>query len=213
VPEIIHQERTIMNNKILITAFISAGLAAMAHAQSQPSDTSTSGRVPSAIESAASSAAGEQSPQTVLSAIHATNQLEMSAGKLAQSKGASEQVRQFGRQLYDDHRAADQKVQSLADKKGLMLKPQLDDPTQARQSAEQAAEVAKLAKLSGPEFDTAFLAAMAKGHQQTIQQLEKVKASAADQDVETLVNDLMPVLHKHQDTAVQDSSSTSSSGH
>jgi putative membrane protein len=203
-----------MKNKILITALISSGVAAMAHAQSQPADTSsTSGRVPSAIESAASSAAGHENPQTVLSAIHATNQLEMSAGKLAQSKGSSEEVRQFGRQLYDDHRAADQKVQSLADRKGIMLKPQLDDPALASQSAEQAAEVAKLAKLSGPEFDTAFLSAMAKGHKQTIQQLEKVKASATDQDVESLVNDLMPVLHKHEQTAVQDSNSTSSSGH
>jgi len=202
-----------MKNVIKVTAFISVGVsvAALSFAQSQPSDTTTTGgRVPSAVESAASKAAGEDSPQGVLSALHATNQLEMSAGKLAQTKGASEEVRQFGRQLYDDHKNADQKVQSLADQKGIMLKPQPDDPVQAQKSAEQAAEVAKLSKLSGSEFDSAFLGAMAKGHADTISQLEKAKASVGDKDVESLVDDLMPVLHKHHQTAVQDSSSSSS---
>jgi len=200
-----------MKNIITITAFITAG-AALAVAQSQPGDTTTTGgRVPSAVESAASKAAGDDSPQAVLSALHAANQLEMTAGKLAQTKGASEEVKQFGRQLYDDHKDADQKVQSLADQKGIMLKAQPDDPVQAQKSAEQAAEVAKLSKLSGSAFDAAFLGAMAKGHADTINQLEKAKASVGDKDVESLVDELMPVLHKHQQTATQDSGTSTQS--
>src|SRR5688572_22786392 len=46
----------------------------------------------------------------VLSDLHKTNQKEIQLGQLAQQKGASAEVRNFGQHLIKDHQEADAKV-------------------------------------------------------------------------------------------------------
>ena len=62
------------------------------------------------------SADKEGSAQTaeVLSKLHHSNQMEVAAGKLAQEKGQSKDVKAFGKTLVTDHSAADKKVMALA---------------------------------------------------------------------------------------------------
>src|SRR5689334_6150049 len=58
----------------------------------------------------------EASMQTaeVLSKLHHSNQMEVAAGKLAQEKAQSKDVKNFGKTLVTDHSAADKKVMALA---------------------------------------------------------------------------------------------------
>jgi putative membrane protein len=145
---------------------------------------------------AASGAA--MTPEAVLADLHATNQLEIQAGQLAQAKGTSSEVKSFGKQLAADHSSADDKVMALAEKKNLNLRKEPSDPQEAKKDAQ---EIARLQKLSGAEFDRAFLTAMENGHQKTIAKLEKAKSTVQDQDIQKLVDELMPVLNKHRATA------------
>jgi len=179
---------------VKLHAFILAALAVAAGAASADDATG---------KSAAASKSTDNSPQAVLSAIHTDNQLEIQAGQLAQQKGSSDAVRKFGQTLYNDHNSADSKVQALAKQKGLSLSEQPADPEKARHAREEKQEMERLQKLSGAEFDQAFMASMAEGHQKTIDNLEKAKASVSDTDVQKLIDELMPTLHKHQSTAAQ----------
>ena len=145
----------------------------------------------------------ETSPQAVLTEIHATNQLEIEAGQLAASKGSSAEVRDYGKTLAADHKSADQKVKSLAQRKGIALQEKPSDPQKREQAEDDAKHMAHLKQLSGAQFDREFLEAMASGHQRAIADLEKAKTAVADQDVKKLVEELMPTLHKHEAKADQ----------
>src|SRR5688572_31333905 len=58
---------------------------------------------------------------TLLSRMHATNQMEIRLGQLAQRNGASATVKQYGARLVRDHSAADARVTALAKKLGITL--------------------------------------------------------------------------------------------
>jgi putative membrane protein len=58
---------------------------------------------------------------TLLSRMHATNQMEIRLGQLAQRNGASATVKQYGARLVRDHSSADARVTALAKKLGITL--------------------------------------------------------------------------------------------
>ena len=74
---------------------------------------------------------------------------EVDAGHLAQDKGNSQQVKDFGAMMVKDHTAANEKLQALASSKGITL------PTTA--SVAQMANKAKLDVLSGDTFDKSYV--------------------------------------------------------
>ena len=113
---------------------------------------------------------------------------EVKLGQLAQQKGQSEGVRDFGKMLVDDHSKAQKKTADLA--KDLNVTP----PTQP--TAEQTKKYDALARLSGAEFDRQFAADMVKGHQEEIAKYEK-QAGSGDSKVADLAEDLLPTLQHH----------------
>ncbi|HEX8336275.1 MAG TPA: DUF4142 domain-containing protein, partial [Pyrinomonadaceae bacterium] len=66
---------------------------------------------------------------------------EVELGRLAAEKGASDEVRQFGRRMVDDHSKANEELMRVASSKGLTPPAALD--------ARHRAEVQKLSGLSG----------------------------------------------------------------
>jgi putative membrane protein len=150
---------------------------------------------------------GSDDATAVLSSLHATNQLEIQFGQLAESKGQSQKVRDFGKQLVKDHQAADKKVQALASQKGITLgaekAPSAEDE---RHMDDQKKALSRLQSLDGQQFDDQFLSEMAKGHEHTISMLDKSKATVQDKDVDKLVSSLRPVLEKHRAMATGTSS-------
>ena len=113
---------------------------------------------------------------------------EVKMGELAQQRGTSEGVREFGKMLVEDHSSAMKKTAELA--KDLNVIPP------AQPSAEQMQKHDALARLSGAEFDRQFVAEMVKGHQEEIAKYEK-QAASGDSKVAKLAEDLLPVLEEH----------------
>src|SRR5215212_4467985 len=56
--------------------------------------------------------------------------MEVELGKLAAEKGASDEVRQFGQRMVDDHTKANEELMQLASSKGMAL-PTAPDPKHA----------------------------------------------------------------------------------
>jgi putative membrane protein len=114
---------------------------------------------------------------------------EIKLGQLAQQKGQSEGVREFGKMLEEDHSKAGKKTAELA--------KDLDVIPPAQPSAEQMQKYDALARLSGAEFDGEFAAEMVKGHQEEIAKYEKQAQSANNPKVAKLAEDTLPTLKQH----------------
>jgi predicted outer membrane protein len=127
---------------------------------------------------------------------------EVATGKLAQSKGQSAEVKAFGQQMIDDHGAALAKVQALAQARGVTLPTELD--------AKHKAMSAKLEKMSGAEFDKAYMAqAGVKDHTDTHKKLMADARKIKDPEVKALADQHMPVVEQHLKAAQQMSSAKS----
>ena len=94
-----------------------------------------------------------------------SNLSEIDAGTLAQDKGTSQAVKDFGAMMVKDHGAANDKLKALAATKSITL------PTSA--SIGQMATKAKLDVLSGDTFDKSYIKAQLKGHKDTIHDPEE----------------------------------------
>jgi putative membrane protein len=85
---------------------------------------------------------------------------EVALGKLAVEKGSSDAVKQFGQKMIDDHVKVNDELKQVAAGGGVNIPDALDSKHQSR--------VDKLAKLSGAEFDKAYIKDQLKFHQQNV---------------------------------------------
>jgi putative membrane protein len=123
---------------------------------------------------------------------------EIQIGKLAQEKGASEKVKQFGQRLESDHSANLEKARALAESLGVT--------PPSGPNANQKATYDKLSRFSGSRFDRRFAKKAVQDHKKDIkafQQESKRSGPAADFAKQTL-----PTLQEHLKIAKSLSGST-----
>jgi putative membrane protein len=114
---------------------------------------------------------------------------EIDAGKLAQQKGATDKVKDFGAMMVKDHSAANAKLQGIASTKGITL------PTSA--SMGDMASKAKLEVLSGDTFDKSYIKGQIKAHQDTIELFQKEIDSGQDMDAKAFAKATLPTVRAH----------------
>jgi putative membrane protein len=141
-------------------------------------------------------------PADVLSQIHETDQAEMEVGKLAEQKGSTAEVRNFGKTLAHDHSAADRKVTALARELSVQLSPPGKPSSDLEKKQNHDGAVKEmLANVSGNTFDRDFLEAMSKDHQHDIEKLTDAMNSTTDPKIKNLIAELLPRLKHHQEMA------------
>lgn len=141
----------------------------------------------------------------LLTKLHMVNEMEIQAGELAQQKGQSPEIREFGRHLAEAHRDADERVQNVAREHQITL----SEPSEtSKQDAAKRDVMAKLHQAEGREFDRVFSAAMVDGHQRTITDLNRAQLNVTNGDVKDLVRETLPVLQDHYERAVKLQTST-----
>ncbi len=144
----------------------------------------------------------------VLRKLHHVNMEEVQAGQLAQQKGASKDVKDYGAMLVRDHQKADQDVKAVASKLNIDLDAKkMDADRQMKSDADhQAKREAKqhrmdeLQKLTGRDFDRAFAQMMVNGHREVIE-MAKSARNDVKPEVKDLLDKLLPVLQRHEDKA------------
>ena len=114
---------------------------------------------------------------------------EVKLGELATQKAQSDQVKQFGQRMVDDHSKADQKLSQLASTKGVTLPTTLDKSTQK--------EYDKLSKMSGPEFDREYMKHMVSDHKKDVSDFKSEASKAKDADVKQFASSTLPTLQEH----------------
>ena len=114
---------------------------------------------------------------------------EVEAGELAQKKGNSQDVKDFGAMMVKDHTAAKQKLQSIAAGESIKL------PTTS--SAGQMASKAKLEVLTGDTFDKSYIKNQITAHEQTAALMKKEIASGTDAQAQAFAKETLPTVQAH----------------
>jgi putative membrane protein len=114
---------------------------------------------------------------------------EVDAGHMAQEKGNSQQVKDFGAMMVKDHTAANDKLQSIASSKKITL------PTSA--SVAQMATEAKFKLLSGETFDKSYVKSQVSAHRKTLALFQKEASSGRDSDAKAFASATLSTLRSH----------------
>ena len=114
---------------------------------------------------------------------------EIETGRLAISQGASDAVKQFGQRMIDDHTRTSQQLTQIASAAGFTPPPTLD--------ARHQAAAAKLARLTGDEFDRAYMKQMVKDLQEAVSLYQRQSTRGTMPDLRAFAADTLPALQEH----------------
>ena len=128
---------------------------------------------------------------------------EVELGKLATEKGSSPEVKKFGQRMVDDHSKANEQLKEVASSQGITLPSKL--------SAKDEMTKEHLSKLSGEQFDKAYMSDMVKDHTQDVADFQQEANSASDPAVKEFAEKTLPVLKSHLREARQIAPTTSAS--
>jgi putative membrane protein len=143
---------------------------------------------------------GPTDPQ-IAAIVVTANQVDIDAGKLAQSKASSKEVKQFGQQMVADHTGVNKSATQLVTK--LKVKPE-SNPTSESLKKGGTDNIAALKKLKGAEFDKAYVDHEVEYHQTVLDAMDKTLIpSAKNEELKALLVKVRPAFVAHLDHAKQ----------
>jgi putative membrane protein len=171
------------------TLIVAAALVAVPQAQTPPRATPET-PPPTADKPQAGQAAGVTGADaTFVKKAADGGMAEVALAKLAQEKATNADVKSFAARLEKDHSQANDDLKEVASKKNITLPA---EPSKAHKAQHD-----KLAKLSGAEFDKAYVAAMVDDHQKDVREFSRVASGNGDADVKAFASKTLPTLKDH----------------
>jgi putative membrane protein len=114
---------------------------------------------------------------------------EVKMGQLAQQKGTSDSVKNFGKRMVDDHTKAGDNLKAAA------TQSNIDLPT--GMSAKDQATYDKLSKMSGTDFDRAYAHDMVRDHIHDVAAFHQESTSGKDDGIKSFATQTLPTLQDH----------------
>jgi len=111
------------------------------------------------------------------------------AGKLAAQRGSSEDVKKFGQHAIEHHSQINDELMQLAKTKGVTLPKAMDK--------KERESIDKLAKLTGPAFDKAYIEMETKHHSKDLSDFQKEAKGGKDADVKAWAVKTIPTIEEH----------------
>jgi putative membrane protein len=142
--------------------------------------------------------AGPTDPQ-IAAIVVTANQVDIDAGKLANSKSASKDVKEFAQLMITDHGGVNKAATELVQK--LHVTP---EPSATSQSLQKGGDdnLAALKKLSGHAFDQAYVDHEVVYHEAVLQALDKTLIpNAQNAELKALLVKVRPAFVAHLDHA------------
>jgi putative membrane protein len=161
-----------------VAVVCSSGLlcAAIAVAQSTASNTNTTTRTSPADK------------HFVKEALQGGN-AEVQLGQLAQQKASSDDIKQFGQKMVDDHTKLGDQMKQVAQQIGVT-------PPSGLSPKDQALDT-KLQGLSGDAFDKAYVQAMIRDHKKDLWEFKHAASTATDPAVKSAASQGEQVISEH----------------
>jgi putative membrane protein len=114
---------------------------------------------------------------------------EVALGKMAVAKGTNPQIKDFGKMMITDHSKANAELASIAKSKNIAVPTVLD--------AEHQAKSDSLSKLSGKDFDAAYVKVMIEGHQKTLALMQSETSNGKDANLKAFAAKTAPIVQMH----------------
>lgn len=144
------------------------------------------------------SAQGVTDPQ-IASIVVTANQVDIDAGKVAESRSKNEQIKQFGRQMVTAHTGVNTQATELVSR--LKVIPQ-DNPTSQSLKSGGDVNLAHLKTVEGAEFDKAYIDHEVAYHQQVLDAIDKTLIpSARNEELKALLVKVRPAIAAHLEHA------------
>jgi putative membrane protein len=115
--------------------------------------------------------------------------MEVELGRVAAQKGASEEVRQFGQRMVDEHTKANEDLMQVASGKSMTLPVAMSPKMQM--------EMQKLSAMSGEKFDKEYVKMMVKDHKHDVAEFQKEASGGMDADIKSFATRTLPTLQEH----------------
>ena len=158
----------------------------------------------------AASAQGISDAQ-IASIVVTANQVDIDAGKLAQTRAGSPEVKAFAAQMVTDHTGVNKSAADLVAKLGVT--PQDNDTSKSLKAAGQK-NLERLNSLQGAAFDKAYIANEVTYHQQVLDAIDKTLIpGAANAELKALLVKVRPAFVAHLEHARRVQAGASSHGH
>jgi putative membrane protein len=199
-------ERTIRNLtlSLALAGLCSIGVAAQTGGNAEASNSSASASQSSKLSA---------SDRTFVRKAAEGGLAEVEFGKLAAERASSQDVKQFGQRMVDDHTKANDQLKQVASEEGITLPDKL--------SAKDEATKSRLEKLSGAEFDRAYMHDMVMDHTKDVSEFRTEAKAGKDSSVKGFAQQTLPTLEDHlkqaksiapQTTGARHKKASSSSG-
>ena len=114
---------------------------------------------------------------------------EVEMGKLAVTKASSEEVKQLGRKMVDDHTMLNESMVPFAQALGVKMPKHL--------LKKDSVELAKLEGLSGREFDQEYLSYMVVNHRTDDKEFKSEMRMASDPQLKDAITNAQKLIHQH----------------
>jgi putative membrane protein len=114
---------------------------------------------------------------------------EVELGNLAAQKASNKEVKQFAQKMVDDHSKANDLLKQVAARDSIEIPAELDSKHKSR--------IDKLSKLSGEQFDKAYVKDQLKDHQNDVRDFSDEAQNGSDPNVKAFASNTLPVLQEH----------------
>jgi len=115
---------------------------------------------------------------------------EVAMGKMAQQKGMSQEVKDFGAKMVTDHTKANDNMMALAKQKNITLPAAISNDEQKKMD--------DMGKKSGKNFDKAYVHEMVDDHNKDVKDFEDASKNLKDADLKAFATTTLPTLKMHQ---------------
>ena len=115
--------------------------------------------------------------------------MEVQLGKIAEEKGVSKGVKDFGAMMVKDHTKANDELKSLASSKNITLPATVSDDMQKH--------IDDLSKKTGKDFDKDYINMMVRDHKDNIDLFEDAAKNSKDSEFKNFAVKTLPTLYKH----------------
>ena len=150
----------------------------------------------------------QQMDQKFVECAAAMDQFEIQAAQIAEQQAQDDQIKEFAKQLRQDHEQTSKQLQQVAQQAGIPISQQLKQPQQAM--------LQELKQMQGQEFDKAYIYGNVAGHTVAVLKFRDAAREAQNPQLKQLAQQTLPKLQQHlrhaQELAQWDEASAQTAG-
>jgi putative membrane protein len=127
--------------------------------------------------------------------VNTSNHAELRLARLAENKASADVVKRFAQKMVTDHNWMQKEWANVSAQSGARIS--------AAPNSQMQEQISRLERLSGSEFDRAYMTAMVQNHQQTVNAFDTRGTMTQSVEVRQLVGRSLPYLQEHLTLARQ----------